>query len=92
MGSGTENPRRSMGPVSQTGSDIIERPLPVDRQTPVKTLPCPKHRLRPVMNTRNLTWDISVQVRLKQLIFPPELRALNEDTSIHEKNSIYLIS
>ena len=71
MGPGTENPRRSMGPVSQTGSDIIERPLPVDRQTPVKTLPCPKLRLRAVMNTRNLTWDTPVQVRLNQLIFPP---------------------
>ena len=40
-------PRRNMGPDSQTGSDIIQRPPP-DNQTSVKTLPCPKLRLRAV--------------------------------------------
>ena len=40
-------PVRNMGPGNQSGSDIIQRP-PVDRQTPVKILPCPKLCLQAV--------------------------------------------
>ena len=36
------------GVLSITGSDIITPLPPVDKQTGVKTLPCPKLRLRPV--------------------------------------------
>ena len=43
-------PRRNMGPGNQTGSDIIQRPHPLltEWQMRVKTLPCPKLRLRAV--------------------------------------------
>ena len=43
-------PRRNMGPVSQTGSDIIQRPLPpwTEWHMWVKTLLCPKLRLEMV--------------------------------------------
>ena len=40
-----------MEPGNQTGSDIIQRPLPPDSQTPVETLPYPKLRLRAVKKT-----------------------------------------
>ena len=46
---GQDSSRRNKGPGSRRGSDIIENP-PVDRQTPVKIIPCPKLRLRAVMN------------------------------------------
>ena len=42
-----DSPRRNMGPGSHTSGDIIQRPL-VDRQTPVKILPCTKLRSRVV--------------------------------------------
>ena len=45
--------RRNIGPGSQTGSDIIQRPTPpspVDRQTLLKILPCPQLLLRAVIN------------------------------------------
>ena len=47
---GQRPPRRNMGPGTQTGSDIIQRP-PCEQnywQTDVKTLPCPKLHLRAV--------------------------------------------
>ena len=49
MGPGTEIPlpRRNMGPGSQTGSGIIQRP-PMNRHIPVKILPCPKLLLQAV--------------------------------------------
>ena len=43
-----DTPKRNIGPGSQTGSDIIQKP-PVDRQTSVKTLPCPKLSLQVVI-------------------------------------------
>ena len=47
--------KRNMGPGSQTGSDIIQRPphLWTEWQTHVKTLPCPKLRLRAVIRIRS---------------------------------------
>ena len=48
-------PGRNMGPDNQTGRDIIQRP-PVNRQTPVKTLPCPKLRLRAVTIACKFAW------------------------------------
>ena len=49
MGPGTEIPlpRKNMGPGSQTGSGIIQRP-PMNRHIPVKILPCPKLLLQAV--------------------------------------------
>ena len=56
-----QRPRRNMGPETETGGtwDQSARqevtsyrdPPRVDRQTPVKTLPCPKLRLRAVIST-----------------------------------------
>ena len=45
----------SRGGVSQTPSP------PVDKQTPVKTLPCPKRRLRTVIKYN----DVNIQYRSK---------------------------
>ena len=40
----TRDPQKEHGTSQQRGSHIIQIP-PVDRRTPVKTLPCPKLRL-----------------------------------------------
>ena len=51
---GQRPPERNMGPGSQTGSDIIQRPLPspwTELQTCVKTLPWPKLRLLAVTSS-----------------------------------------
>ena len=56
-------PGRNMGPGSQTGSDIIQRP-PVNRMTDtcmlLKILPCPKLHLRAVLidHKSNISSDI----------------------------------
>ena len=60
MGPGTETPRRSMGPGSHTGCDIIQRHFPPPRtkwHMLLKLLPCPKHRLREVIITVKLQQD-----------------------------------
>ena len=44
---GQRHPPMDRDPPGQTGSDIIQRPI-MDIQPPVKTLPCPKLRLRAV--------------------------------------------
>ena len=39
------------------GGSVRETPSPVDRQTPVKMLPCPKLRLRAVKNTNKVNYN-----------------------------------
>ena len=48
MGPETETPRRNMGSGSLRRSGIMQRPLWTEWHTRVKTLPCPKLRLRAV--------------------------------------------
>ena len=73
-------PRRKMGPGSQTGSDIIQRLPTVDRQTPVKTLPCQKLRLWAVI--------ISSTISDNKQIYMARLRRYLTTTNISTPNVI----